>query len=494
MEEHDLFAAKDRAAESMLPLPGVHGVGIGEKLTGGERTGEPSITVFVERKRPLAEIPPEERIPAEIDGVKTDVVEEPVQTTLQVPGVPAGTRRVDSSQYRPLRGGIQVARRDGPGFGTMGCICTVTGDPNRVIGLTNHHVVLSRCADTPNGEDVGQPTGRASSSESCNDIVGTLIDAQCDGTLDIALIQFRGGMQWVAEMQADGVVTGVRNLTAADVNVLQVKKRGRTTGLTGGIVTAIGVTGNINLPDGTLHRTFTNGIRIQPNPDPATPGATDFSAPGDSGSAVRDLAGAVVGILFGGVPAGPSTAFPIGAVTTFFTTTAPAARRIPLVVDTATNPGEIRTVPTAMTANPQPAPVPLSQEEAERLEEELRTSRQGAWYADLYHRHREEAAALVHSHRRVTVAWHRSGAAELFQWLWKAFTSHDVKVPAEVQGRPVRTCLEELAAAFERNGSAALKSDVRRVLPTLPDIGGLSDREIVERLKGPERETAAAPA
>jgi IS1 family transposase len=147
-----------------------------------------------------------------------------------------------------------------------------------------------------------------------------------------------------------------------------------------------------------------------------------------------------------------------------------------------------------MAADEQPALVPISQEEARRIEDELRTSRQGAWYADLYRRHGDEAAALVHSHRRVTVVWHRSGAAELFQWLWRAFKYPDVRLPAQIQGRPVRACLEELAAALERNGSDVLTADVRRVLPVLPDVAGLTQREIVERLKGSERATAGAPA
>jgi hypothetical protein len=497
VDEREHVEAKERAEKQLLDIPGVHAVGVGGKVVGGEPTGEPSITVFVERKLPLSEIPPEQRIPPEIDGVKTDVVEEPIPTILQTPGIPVGTERVDSSQYRPLLGGIQVARRGGDGFGTMGCICTVTGAPNRVIGLTNHHVVLNACADTPNNEEVGQPTGRSSSSESCHDIVGTLVDAQCDTDVDLALIQFRSGMQWLAEIQDDGLVAGTHAVTAAEAatQTFQVKKRGRTSGLTGGVVTAINVSGSVNNHDGTLHRTYTNGIRVRANPDPATPGTTDFALPGDSGSALRDVSDNVVGIVFGSsVGNGTSTAFPIQAAIDKFATGVPAARRVQLAVATTTTAGNAQTVPTAMVADEQtePAQVPLSWEEAERLEEELRTSRQGAWYADLYRRHREEAAALVHSHRRVTVVWHRSGAAELFQWLWKAFTGQDVRVPEEIQGRSVRACLEDIAEALERHGSAMLQADVRRVLPTLPDIAGLTDREIVERLKGLDREKAPA--
>jgi hypothetical protein len=496
MERPDYLGIKERAAEWLHKVPGVQGVGVGGKVTAGEPTGELSITVFVERKRPLADVPRDEQVPAEIEGVPTDVIEEPEIRVLQgVPGIPTGTERLDEEEYRPVRGGVEVNRVSGPLRGTLGCLCTVTGDPRRVIALTNHHIVLKQCADTPAGQNCGQPKGRESSTRSCHDIIGKLVDAQCDTKLDIGLIQLNPGMQWLAEIEGDGIVTGARTLTAADAQpgTLQVKKRGFTSELTGGVVTHVGRTGVARNHDQTVHRTFTNGIRIQANPDPETSGSTEFANDGDSGAAVRDLSGAVVGILFG-AGAGIGMAFPIQDVIDFFATDAPAARRIPLAVATATSTGDVRTVPAAMAADEQPALVPISQEEARRIEDELRTSRQGAWYADLYRRHGDEAAALVHSHRRVTVVWHRSGAAELFQWLWRAFKYPDVRLPAQIQGRPVRACLEELAAALERNGSDVLTADVRRVLPVLPDVAGLTRREILERLRGSERATAGAPA
>jgi hypothetical protein len=76
VDERRLLAIKDRAAERLLGLPGVHAVGIGGELTGGKPTGEVAIVVFVEAKRPPGEVPVEELIPAEIEGVRTDVVEQ----------------------------------------------------------------------------------------------------------------------------------------------------------------------------------------------------------------------------------------------------------------------------------------------------------------------------------------------------------------------------------------------------------------------------------
>ena len=45
------------------------------KIKDGRDTGEPCITVFVARKVKISELRPDELIPPEIDGVKTDVVE-----------------------------------------------------------------------------------------------------------------------------------------------------------------------------------------------------------------------------------------------------------------------------------------------------------------------------------------------------------------------------------------------------------------------------------
>ena len=90
-----------------------------------------------------------------------------------------------------------------------------------------------------------------------------------------------------------------------------------------------------------------------------------------------------------------------------------------------------------MVADAQPSRAPLPLAEANRLEEELRASARGAWYADLYHRHLEEVRRLVTTDRRVTLVWHRSGAAEAFEWIMHAFTRPGDRVPEHVGGRPI---------------------------------------------------------
>jgi hypothetical protein len=143
-----ILPIKQAAQGRLLALPGVHAVGIGAKIVGGERTEETAIMVFVVEKKPLAALRPDEVIPADIEGVKTDVYESDV-FRLQAK---------DESRARPLMGGVQIqpggftpdTQKEGettitPGsglgsYGTLGCLA-LTGAPQRLIAITCQHVV-----------------------------------------------------------------------------------------------------------------------------------------------------------------------------------------------------------------------------------------------------------------------------------------------------------------------------------------------------------------
>jgi hypothetical protein len=53
----------------------VVGVGVGLRHTGGQRTDQVAVVVMVDRKVPLAQLRPQDRLPSEIDGVPVDVKE-----------------------------------------------------------------------------------------------------------------------------------------------------------------------------------------------------------------------------------------------------------------------------------------------------------------------------------------------------------------------------------------------------------------------------------
>src|SRR5262245_13539106 len=77
LDEAFYIRAKDQAEDALFSIPGVYGVALGPKIIAGKITSRPAIQVFVNRKRPLQELSPQERIPHEMYGVQTDVIEGP---------------------------------------------------------------------------------------------------------------------------------------------------------------------------------------------------------------------------------------------------------------------------------------------------------------------------------------------------------------------------------------------------------------------------------
>ncbi len=143
---------KKEVQPRLFAIPGVYAVGIGGKKVRDQRTGELAIMVFVGRKKPLAEIPASEVIPAEIEGIKTDVVESPLSKLCD-----------DENQYSTLVGGIQIAAgwlgydqplqdqnsKELTGKGTLGCIALTNDAPPKIVALTCQHVVAGDQALSP---------------------------------------------------------------------------------------------------------------------------------------------------------------------------------------------------------------------------------------------------------------------------------------------------------------------------------------------------------
>src|SRR4051812_47567617 len=69
----DLIAIKERVEAEYLGRPGVTGIDVGYKEVGGERTDEVAIRVHVDRKSDS--VPADQRVPDDIEGAVTDVLE-----------------------------------------------------------------------------------------------------------------------------------------------------------------------------------------------------------------------------------------------------------------------------------------------------------------------------------------------------------------------------------------------------------------------------------
>ena len=94
--EQEVLRVKERFEAGLMRLPYVHGVSLGYKRVKGRATSQLALCLHVSRKVPADVLMPSERIPPNIDGVLTDVIEH-----LQMSPLPGWGCRVDSVE--PLR-------------------------------------------------------------------------------------------------------------------------------------------------------------------------------------------------------------------------------------------------------------------------------------------------------------------------------------------------------------------------------------------------------
>lgn len=202
----------------------IHAIGIGRKRVEGKTTSTRCVRVHVLQKLPDALVALEDRIPAEIDGIPTDVVVSPRAFLLAGACVPR------TVPQRPLRGGIGIS---GPRTtaGTLGGFVRLrNGDP-RVFLLTCSHVLADAAAAT--GDPVVQPA---------------LAD---DGTLadhTVAELDLRTSVLGEPEVEVDAALAVLLDQddfepeicglprpqgTRAPVIGLGVERRGRSTPATG---------------------------------------------------------------------------------------------------------------------------------------------------------------------------------------------------------------------------------------------------------------------
>ncbi len=254
MDSTRLRAAKRGAERALLRIPGVIGVGIGWKYVAGKRTSRMAIRVYVQHKR---DVPIEQMIPREIDGMPIDVVQrrvKPMSLAAPLQSIHAGA---DAGYYDPLRGGISIGscrEIDGSAFtGTLGCRVNDrrTGDP---MVLSNYHVLALDPGFTV-GDTIVQPS-RPDSGACPEDVIGTLSRATIGGAVDAAVATTAN-----RDSKCDIVeIGGVAGAGVADTG-MEVRKRGRTTRVTQGSVDATDVSITVPFP-GLGSIGFSNQIEV----------------------------------------------------------------------------------------------------------------------------------------------------------------------------------------------------------------------------------------
>jgi hypothetical protein len=300
-----IIDVKEKNKRKLLSKKNVHAVGIGRK--NGD--GDVCVVVSVTEKVPLKDLKRRDRVPKKLKGCITDVVERPPFRLL------GRTDRV-----RPAVPGISLGHTSITA-GTFGCLVENT-DGTRLI-LSNNHVLAAVNKGVP-GDSILQP-GPADGGTEPDDMIGLLLNyvpievndpvSECPIVGMIAdilngLARFVGSRQYVVAKQASEAVNlfdaALAMPTSPDEvspNIMDIgipagwgsaaigdhiKKSGRTTGLTDGVVEQVQATVQVQMDLGVI-AVFEDQVISNIGSDG-----------GDSGSAILNDNNEVVGLLFAG--------------------------------------------------------------------------------------------------------------------------------------------------------------------------------------------------
>ena len=308
------LSIKQTHLHQLLNRRNVVGVGVGYKESEGRVTDELAVVVNVARKVPSAQLAAGDTVPRDLEGIRTDVVE----TGRFLAGQVTAQAEETKGRWRPtIPPGVSIGHIEVTA-GTFGCLVRRGAE---IFALSNNHVLANVNQGQP-GDAIIQPArydggGLADqvatlaeyipldfggSSSTCNLASGveTALNAVAqtlgsshrvmtyqttagENLVDVALARPLDPSQFIPDIFKIGRPKGVQAATLGT----RVQKTGRTTGHTTGQIVQIDVTSSVDY-NGRM-ATFTHQLM-----------ASGMSAGGDSGSAVLDEQGYVVGLLYAG--------------------------------------------------------------------------------------------------------------------------------------------------------------------------------------------------
>ncbi len=271
---------------------GVQGLGIGDKLTHGEPTGELALRVYVEKKKAKSK------------------VANPVPKVVVVPGV--GERITDvielgrvvpelfTERVRPAMPGSGLGHT-AVTVGTFGCLVRRKGDSTGLYVLSNAHVLANE-GMASRGDGIVQPgsldggTSDGDSFARLTDFVPfEFTDTSFPNLVDAAIAKVRrrtwvGPKLRILDIAPAGVSKTVRR-------GMHIKKVGRTTDYTTGVITDVHLRLALK-----YHRPSGSGRARVGFRDQVL--CTRYSAGGDSGSVILNNNDKIVGLHFAGAASG----------------------------------------------------------------------------------------------------------------------------------------------------------------------------------------------
>lgn len=486
-----ILELRERARERLVAIPGVLGVGFGVKKVDDQLTEGRALRVYVEQKKPLDELAPDEVIPSEIDGVPTDVLNVPRGQTL-------GTE--DTDRHSPLLGGITITnfRKDTAGLykeGTLGCFATIDGasGPKNVVLMSNHHVLAAHGGAV--GNTINQPQVIGGLLDDANpNPIAEINDLGIEGPhpftypsetevayhVDCATAKLNIDVSsWCDCNCGVSYKNEVRELNIGGNSKLEgvaraidgetVHKSGRRTGRTQGVIEdPLGVA---ILTNYTPPVRAENVILI----NPANPPDPVFADQGDSGAALVNDQNKLIGLVFGAQDSALPN--PIG----FACHIAPVLDQLSITPISTANPpvgpaGHAHNTRLARVGAPTAYEL---EDHTLELQERLRGTPAGATLYDAFLEHRSEVVGLVNRHRLVTIAWHRGKGPTYFAHFAENARHPGHAIPFAVDGVTRRDLIERMEEALLAHGSEALRKAIRehreQVLALIDDFDDLHE-------------------
>jgi len=292
----------------LLNRANIVAVGIGYKITNGKKTSTLGIVCSVSKKIQSWQLSNIDRVPTNLNGILTDVIETGIIHALRSP----------TERHRPAPGGVSVGHRNITA-GTLGCLVKKEG---KSLILSNNHI-LANSNDAKIGDPILQP-GPHDGGHYPEDHIANLeefihiniIDDPSDCPIATNIVNFlnkvakifkrNSKLQAISQAGINLVDAAIaRPLNPEDVENwilrigaiqgiaegelgMAIQKSGRTTGLTAGKIQQIDVTVNVQYGEGKIAQ-FTDQLM-----------AGAISQGGDSGSAILDENNNLVGLLFAG--------------------------------------------------------------------------------------------------------------------------------------------------------------------------------------------------
>jgi hypothetical protein len=244
--------------------PAVRGYGFGVRWVNGQPTDQPLIRVFVAKNIDPAEALPEKLFPtlfrdiAVLDVTRPDwrdiAIRSDAPVDLSVGGEVKALSLADTvplrQKQRPARGGSSIGHPDITG-GTLGMRVRDVNDPARALVLSNCHVLAKNVLRPELNAPTIQPA-TADLGSSTRDVIGRLVAAQKlrlgfnpMNYMDAAIAELNDPRAVDEGLAILGRIPTWRALSDLPIGT-RVAKIGRTSGLTFGVVKAIGVSYKID--------------------------------------------------------------------------------------------------------------------------------------------------------------------------------------------------------------------------------------------------------